>query len=81
MADKVWIPIDVYFMSRGFPLTHERAEKVRQRLESMGYSLDDLDSFKEIHEKLMDEFYRYKDMVHIKKERTKKKKRGKRWKR
>ena len=65
MAGKVWIPIDVYFLSNGFPLTSERIDMVEVRLKKMGYELKDTDSFKEIHERLIDKFYGHKDKVHI----------------
>jgi hypothetical protein len=64
MADKVWIPIDVYFLSNGFPLTHERSEVVQERLARMGYRLKDLEKFMEVHERIMGKFYKGKDKVH-----------------
>ena len=65
MAGKVWIPIDVYFLSNGFPLTSERIDMMEIRLKKMGYELKAPDIFKEIHERLIDKFYGYKDNVHI----------------
>jgi len=65
MAGKAWIPIDVYFLSNGFPLTHERKEMVEERLARMGYKLKKPKRSLEMHEKLMGKFYKGKDTVHI----------------
>ena len=64
MAGKVWLPVDVYFLSNGFPLTHERTEVVEERLARMGYRLKDSESFMELHERIMGKFYKGKDKVH-----------------
>ena len=74
MADKTWIPVDVYFLSNGFPFTHERAEMVEERLARLGYHLTDPKSFMEVHEKIMSRFYAWKDTVHIQTKYYKKRK-------
>ena len=65
MANKAWIPVDVYFLSNGFPLTHERKEMVAERLTRMGYRLKRPRRSLEMHEKLIGSFYKGIDMVHI----------------
>jgi len=65
--DRIWIPVDAYFLSQGFPLTHERTEKAMERLKKMGYKLKDPESFMEIHERIMARFYKGKDRVHTQK--------------
>ena len=67
MKDKRWIPIDAYFLSNGFPTTSERADMVQVRLNRMGYDFKNPERFKEIHQRLIDSFYRHKDKVHIQK--------------
>lgn len=74
MADKTWIPVDVYFLSNGFPFTHERTEMVEERLARMGYRLRDPESFMEVHERIMSRFYAWKDTVHIQTKYYKKRK-------
>ena len=74
MAGKTWIPVDVYFLSNGFPFTHERTEMVKERLFRMGYCLKDPESFMEVHEKIMGSFYSWKDTVHIQTKYYKKRK-------
>ena len=65
MANKAWIPVDVYFLSNGFPFTHERKEIVAERLARMGYRLKKPKRSLEMYEKLMGGFYKGKDTVHI----------------
>ena len=67
MKDKRWIPIDAYFLSNGFPTTSERADMVQVRLKRMGYAFKNPERFKEIHQRLIESFYRHKDKVHIQK--------------
>ena len=74
MADKTWIPIDVYFLSNGFPFTHERAEMVEERLSRMGYRLKDPKNSMEVHNKIMSKFYSWKDTVHTQTKYYKKRK-------
>jgi len=73
MAGKVWMPIDVYFLSNGFPLTHEMSEVVEARLLRMGYRLKDPKRFIEVHEAIMKNFYKGKDAVHTQRTQNKKK--------
>lgn len=65
MQNKRWIPIDAYFLSNGFPTTSERADMVQVRLKRMGYDFNNPERFKEIHQRLIDSFYRHRDKVHI----------------
>ena len=65
MQNKRWIPIDAYFLSNGFPTTSERADMVQVRLKKMGYDFRDPEKFKEIHQRLIDSYYRHRDAVHI----------------
>ena len=65
MQNKRWIPIDAYFLSNGFPTTSERADMVQARLKRMGYDFKNPEKFKEIHQRLIDSFYRHRDAVHI----------------
>ena len=74
MEGKAWIPVDVYFLSNGFPFTHERAEMVEVRLSRMGYMLKDPKSFIEVHERIMGRFYAWKDTVHTQTKYYKKRK-------
>ena len=64
MQNKRWIPIDAYFLSNGFPTTSERADMVEKRLKKMGYDFRDPERFKEIHQRLIDSFYKHRDKVH-----------------
>ncbi|MBN2073618.1 MAG: hypothetical protein JW770_06715 [Actinobacteria bacterium] len=65
MQNKRWIPIDAYFLSNGFPTTSERADMVQVRLKRMGYDFKNPERFKEIHQRLIDSFYRHRNAVHI----------------
>ena len=65
MQNKRWIPIDAYFLSNGFPTTSERADMVEKRLKRMGYDFRNPERFAEIHQRLIDSFYRHRDAVHI----------------
>lgn len=58
-----WIPIDVYLMVTGFPLTCELSQDIVRRLAQLGFMVDD-PSFLERHEKRISSYYRYKDGVH-----------------